>query len=150
MIPLSQVRGQPWMKSLAGDYTARRWPVSQSWSHGRGSRTLRASIGLFLLLLVSPPSCSSSDLFCGSDHSSPSESTLWALLRPAETEHSLLETPSGVHLLEESQVGPTRPCGQSGSSPQFSHHVCSSLLLIAEGWGPRYFQVLRVASRCCG
>lgn len=40
-----------------------------------------------------------------------------------------------MHLLEESQVGPTRPCGQPGSSPQISYRVCSSLLFIAEGWG---------------
>lgn len=55
-----------------------------------------------------------------------------AILGPAETQHSQWETPSGVHLLEESQVGPTRPCGQPGSLPQFSHRVCSSLLFITE------------------
>ena len=31
---MSQVRGQPRMKSPAGDYTARKWPVLQSWSRG--------------------------------------------------------------------------------------------------------------------
>lgn len=41
----------------------------------------------------------------------------WAFLRPAETQHSQWETPSGVHLPVESQVGPTRPCVNLAAHP---------------------------------
>ena len=98
-----------------------------------------------MFLPLSPPSCSSSDLFCGgSDHNPPSAAGPWAstILNSPEmagTQCALWETPSGhPGRLGESQVGPHRACS---ALPLPFLSPPAPLLFILKRWGPSYAQV---------